>query len=60
MYRCQCKISLGVRKVFVTIGVDLVNNVSVFNTPFAPLGLAIGWINARTIHLSPLWGLGLG
>ena len=44
-------------KVFVTIGVNLVNNVSVFDTPFAPLGLAISWINARTIHLSPLWGL---
>ena len=42
----------GVCKVFVTIVVNLVNNVSVFDTPFVPLGLAICWINAWTIHLS--------
>ena len=33
-------------KVFVTIGVNLVKNVGAFDTPFAPLRLAIGRINA--------------
>ncbi len=42
------------RKVFVTIGVNLVNNVSAFDTPFAPLGLAIGWIKMYYIPFASL------
>ena len=37
-----------------TIGVNLVKNVSGFDIPFAPLGLAVGWITVCSIHLSPL------
>ena len=39
-----------------TIGVNLVKNVSAFDTPFAPLGLLL-FGSMRTIYLSPLWGL---
>ena len=41
-------------KVFVTIVVNLVNNVSAFDTPFAPLGLAIGWIKMDYIPFASL------
>ena len=37
-----------------TIDGNCMKNVSVFDIPFAPLGLAIGWINGAlyTFHLS--------
>ena len=39
------------------IGVNLVKNVSAFETPFAPLGLAMGWINT---DYTPFASLRLG
>ena len=54
---CQVGIAGRVCKVFVTIGINLVKNVSAFDTPFAPLGLAIGWINA---DYTPFASLRLG
>ncbi len=45
---------LRVCKVFVTIGINLVINVSAFDAPFAPLGLAIGWIKMYYIPFASL------